>query len=187
MEKHAKKKGEDNMEVKEQLNEKLSVAELRFYEGTDDLNNVDKSTYLSNVFIARDENTAFDLFEQNEYPVYIIYEGKLYPANKMTSDKPNIGDLFCVVKYDVEQKEDVIQHMIDSPNFFYQRLPYLEERFRLYSKTSSFTLPLLKSYKKKIQKDMDSIKNFKQLLLKRCNLVNQSKDDNAYKKTTNQY
>lgn len=182
-----KKKGENIMEKQEQLNEKLSVAELRFYEGIDDSNNKDKSTYLSNVFIARDENTAFDLFERNEYPVYVIYEGELYPANKMTSDKPNIGDLFCVVKYDVDKKEDVVEHMMDSTSFFYQRLPYLEERFRLCSKGSSFMLPLLKKYKKSMEEDRKRILEFKTSLLKRSELVAQKNNGDSYKKKTNLY
>lgn len=77
--------------------------------------------------------------------------------------------------------------MMDSTSFFYQRLPYLEERFRLCSKGSSFMLPLLKKYKKNMEKDRKRILEFKTSLLKRSELVAQKNNGDSYKKKTNLY
>lgn len=187
MVKHAKKGG-DKMTIKDKrLEEQLSVAELRLYNGKED--EKDSSILLSKVFIARDKNTAFDVFGRGECSVYEMHDGVYYPATEMTSDNLNIGDIFCVIEKDLHIKTDLVEYMIDSPDFFYQRLPYIEERFRLFSKgeNSSYLLPLLKQYQNKIRRDSENILSLKNILANRSELLKEGKEENGVSKIkTNQ-
>ena len=174
--------------TQKKLNEKLSVAELRLYEG----NKYGKDLYtpLSKVFIARDENTAFDLLETAEYPVYQMYDGVFYPACKMVNSNLELGDIFCVVEKDLDIKTDIVEYMIESPDFFYQRLPYLQERFDLCSNSQNafYLLPTLKKYKRKMKNDRQELLTFKMLIQnRREKLIEKAKKGNSYKIKTNQF
>ena len=61
------------MDDNTKLNERLSVADLRMYEGKKD--GKDLSTSLSKIIIARDIDTSFDVLNSEEYPVYASVDG----------------------------------------------------------------------------------------------------------------
>lgn len=175
--------------TQDELNEKLSVAELRLYEGNKE--GKDLYTPLSKVFIARDENTAFDVIKnKEEYPVYQMHDGVFYPACKMANSNLELGDIFCVVEKDLDMKTDIVQYMIDSPDFFYQRLPYLQERFDLCSDSQNafYLLPTLKKYQRKIKKDRQELLTFKMFIQnRREKLIEKAQKGNSYKIKTNQF
>lgn len=175
--------------TQEELNEKLSVAELRLYEGNKD--GKDLYTPLSKVFIARDENTAFDVIkDKEEYPVYEMYDGIFYPACKMANSNLELGDIFCVVEKDLDMKTDIVQYMIDSPDFFYERLPYLQNLFDSYSEKdkSPYMFLFLRKYQRKIEKDRQAEITYRMLRYnRRSKLIEKSQKGNSYKIKTNQF
>ena len=94
------------MDDNTKLNERLSVADLRMYEGKKD--GKDLSTSLSKIIIARDIDTSFDVLNSEEYPVYASVYGNLVPGCNMASDELKLGELFCVVEKDLDMSEDII-------------------------------------------------------------------------------
>lgn len=175
--------------IQDELNKKLSVADLRLYEGNK--NGKDLYTPLSKVFIVRDENTAFNVIkDKEEYPVYEMHDGVFYPACKMANSNLELGDIFCVVEKDLDMKTDIEQYMIDSPDFFYQRLPYLQKLFDSYSKgeKSSYVFLILRNLQRKIQKDSQEAITYRMLRYgRRKKLIEKSQKGNSYKIKTNQF
>lgn len=178
------------MDDNAKLNEKLSVADLRMYEGKKD--GKDLSTSLSKIIIARDKDTSFDVLNSEEYPVYASIDGNLIPGCTMASDELELGELFCVVEKDLDMSEDIIEYMMDSHDFYFHRLKYAQERFNLYAKNdvSSFTLPMLLKYRRVVKKDVSKMRAFNMLVTtRRQKLIDKrkNKNSNAYVKTTNLY
>ena len=126
------------MDDNTKLNERLSVADLRMYEGKKD--GKDLSTSLSKIIIARDIDTSFDVLNSEEYPVYASVDGNLIPGCNMTSDELKLGELFCVVEKDLDMSEDIIEYMMDSKDFYFHRLSYLSLSYHVYQ---AMTLNLL--------------------------------------------
>lgn len=178
------------MDDNTKLNERLSVADLRMYEGKKD--GKDLSTSLSKIIIARDIDTSFDVLNSEEYPVYASVYGNLIPGCNMASDELKLGELFCVVEKDLDMSEDIIEYMMDSKDFYFHRLKYAQERFNLYAKSdvSSFTLPMLSKYRKIVKKDEEKMRTFNMLVTSRRQKLirkRERENSNAYVKTTNQY
>ena len=171
------------MDDNTKLNERLSVADLRMYEGKKD--GKDLSTSLSKIIIARDIDTSFDVLNSEEYPVYASVYGNLVPGCNMASDELKLGELFCVVEKDLDMSEYIIEYMM-------HRIKYAQERFNLYAKNdvSSFTLPMLLKYRKIVKKDEEKMRTFNMLVTSRRQKLirkRERENSNAYVKTTNQY
>ncbi len=138
---------------KDDLNEKLSVAELRIYEGFYD--GKDRFLPLTKMIVVRDDNDCRNIISGREYNVYQMLDGKFYPFTNNTSYEMKLGDVFCSIEKDLSLKENVFNYMTESDDFYYYRLPYLQERFDLYSKCqSSYVSPRLRYYQRKISSDL---------------------------------
>ena len=169
-------------ELSEKEYESLSEDEKRFYQR----NLTKKGNYSLNQAAKEAGVKNFGLFHDAGYKG--LYEGET--ANEMTSDNMKPGDIFCVIKKDISMGTDIIEYMLESNDYFYQRLPYLQERFTLFSNkdTSSYLYPIIKDYNKRISKDINSMLTFNTLVtIRRQKLIDENKNDNVYKKTTNQY
>ena len=157
---------QDNKAV---LNEKLSVAELRIYEGFYD----EKDIYvpLTKVIVARDDDNCIDCISASKYNVYQMEDGKFYPFCN-ASDELRPGDVFCTIEQDLNNNENIFNYMVDSYDFYYYRLPYLQERFNLYAKSaSSYVLPMLKDYQRRIKSDISKRQSVKTLLNEHVNIL----------------
>lgn len=147
-----KKSKNDVQDNKAVLNEKLSVAELRIYEGFYD--GKDRFLPLTKTIVVRDDNDCRDIISGKEYNVYQMLDGKFYPFTNNTGEDVELGDVFCSIERDLSLKENIFNYMTESDDFYYYRLPYLQERFDLYSRCqSSYVSPRLKYYQRKISND----------------------------------
>ncbi len=152
------------------LNEKISVAELRMYEGFYD--GKDRCLPLTKMIVARDNDLCLDIKTGEKCDVYEMINNKLEPKTSY-SDELQLGDLFIMIEKDLAYNTNIFDYMIESDDFYFDRLPYLQERFDLYSKSStSYVLPELIRYKKKIAKDRDERRKMRSLLEERKILKN---------------
>lgn len=137
-------------------NKKIQRAELRIYEGKED--GINHYIPVTKVFVIEKNNIYFDVLSGSTYNV----------CDEENMSKLQKGDVFCEVEKPLEKSVSIFNYMVDSEDFFYHRLPYLQERFQLYSKSSSFLLPLLIKYKRKIREDEENIKRCMYLLNNHC-------------------
>ena len=97
---------------KDDLNEKLSVAELRIYEGFYD--GKDRFLPLTKMIVVRDDNDCRNIISGREYNVYQMLDGKFYPFTNNTSYEMKLGDVFCSIEKDLSLKENVfnVNHLM---------------------------------------------------------------------------
>ena len=79
-------------------NEKLSVAELRIYEGF--YEGKDIYVPLTKVIVARDDDNCIDCISASKYNVYQMEDCKFYPFCN-ASDELRPGDVFCTIEQDL--------------------------------------------------------------------------------------
>lgn len=150
------------MKEKKDTKKKLSIATLNLYVPKESDKN--RTIFLSKIFIIENQNGTVDMLSWEKYKTYELLDGTYQQTNN-SKNKLTPGDLFCVIEKELDEKTDIIEYMIESPDYFYQRLPYLQERFRLFSKQkSSYVLPLLKNYQQKIRKDSENMIIFKEII-----------------------
>lgn len=155
------------MKEEKYLKKKLSVAILKLYDPKE--NDKNRAIFLSKIFITEDKNGAFDILSGEEYKIYDLFNGTYLQSNN-GKNKLESGDMFCVIEKELDEKTDIIEYMIDSPDYFYQRLPYLQEKFRLFSKEkSSYVFPLLKKYQQQMREDSENMIVFKEILQNKRN------------------
>ncbi len=136
----------------------LLLGEIRIYE-----EETKNSIFLSKIFIVKNEDKYFDLLSGESYKTYSSY------ADYKKDKKLKTGEIFCVLQETLNYKKDPIEYMIDSSDYFYQRLPYLQSRFRMFSKkeNSSYLLPILKEYREKIQSDNEKLLILKEIIVRK--------------------
>ena len=98
----------------------LLLGEIRIYE-----EETKNSIFLSKIFIVKNEDKYFDLLSGESYKTYSSY------ADYKKDKKLKTGEIFCVLQETLNYKKDPIEYMIDSSDYFYQRLPYLQSSFSL--------------------------------------------------------
>lgn len=155
------------------LDEKLSVAELRLYEGFYD--GKDRFVPLTKLIVVRNDDVCLDVKTGEECEVYQMIDDVLEPFYTKNNGL-ELGDLFLSIEKDIPYATNIFDYMIESSDFYYDRLPYLQERFDLYSNNkSSFLLKILAEYKEKILNDREKRRQMK-LLLEECEILKKHKN-----------